>query len=96
MIRTTPILAALAVAGTIALPSAAASAHAKSNPNVTILKRGPNGHATEVRIDGRDWAVCTKKITDHCINPRAAGLAWGNRPLGYWLVDHTGKAMRKA
>ena len=45
-----------------------------SNPNVTILKRGPHGHPTEVRIDGKNWAVCTKKVTDECINPRAAGL----------------------
>ena len=82
MIRTTPILAALAVAGAIALPTAAVQAHAK--PNVTILKRGLNGRATEVQIDGKDWAVCSKQVTDHCINPRAAGLAWGDRPLSYW------------
>jgi len=71
---TTRILAALALAGALSVPSLA-EAHAKKlNPNVTILKRGPNGHATEVRIDGKDWAVCSKKVTDHCINPRAAGL----------------------
>jgi hypothetical protein len=40
-----------------------------------ILKRGPSGHATEVRIDGKNWAVCSKKATEHCIDSRPAGLA---------------------
>ena len=83
MTKTTRILAALALAGALSVPSLA-DAHPKPNPNVTILKRGPHGHATEVRIDGKDWAVCSKQVTDHCISPRAAGLAWGNRPLNYW------------
>lgn len=78
------IFTALAVAGALAVPAVAAEAHAKSNPNVKIVERGPHGHATKVRVDGKEWAVCSKKVTDNCINPRAAGLAWGDRPLNYW------------
>ena len=37
-----------------------------------------------VTVDGKEVAVCTKDVQDSCINPRAAGLNWGNRPLGYW------------
>ena len=37
-----------------------------------------------VMIDGKAVAVCTKDVLDSCINPREAGLNWGNRPLDYW------------
>tara|TARA_R110001599_G_scaffold117934_2_gene286834 strand:- start:4555 stop:4902 length:348 start_codon:yes stop_codon:yes gene_type:complete len=37
-----------------------------------------------VTVDGKEVAVCTKDVQDSCINPRAAGLNWGNRPLDYW------------
>jgi hypothetical protein len=76
MSRSKRIYAALAVACGLALLSchSGAGAQDKSNPNVKILKRGPNGHATEVRIDGKNWAVCSKKATQHCIDSRPAGL----------------------
>jgi hypothetical protein len=72
------ILAALTVAGALALAScqSAAGENAQSNSNVKILAKGPNGHPSEVRIDGKNWAVCSKKQeTKNCINPVAAGLA---------------------
>jgi len=28
--------------------------------------------------------VCNAQRQDECINPRAAGLHFGNRPLAYW------------
>ena len=96
MNKTVQILAAIGLASALAMPSVAAEAHAKANPNVKVLARGPHGHATKVRIDGKDWAVCSKKVTDNCINPRAAGLAWGNRPLGYWPSEHAHKAASRA
>ena len=30
------------------------------------------------------YPVCKGNIQDECINPREAGLKWGNRPLKYW------------
>jgi len=76
MCRSKRTYAALAAACALALSSCHydAGAQDKSNPNVKILKRGPNGHATEVRIDGKNWAVCSKKATESCIDPRPAGL----------------------
>jgi len=49
-----------------------------------IVETNSRGQATKVRIDGTVYSVCMKKEQDSCINPRAAGLKWGNRPLDYW------------
>lgn len=37
-----------------------------------------------VMMDGKEIAICTKDVLDSCINPREAGLNWGNRALDYW------------
>lgn len=31
-----------------------------------------------------DYPICSKDQTDGCIQPRAAGKNYGNRPLDYW------------
>ncbi|MEO1922501.1 hypothetical protein T8S45_02815 [Blastomonas marina] len=31
-----------------------------------------------------DYPICADGRTDACIQPRAAGKNWGNRPLDYW------------
>lgn len=31
-----------------------------------------------------EYPVCSKTVTDGCINPREAGKNYGNRPLNYW------------
>ncbi|BDI61407.1 hypothetical protein [Qipengyuania nanhaisediminis] len=49
-----------------------------------IVERNRQGKATKVRIDGKVYDVCMNSEQDSCINPRAAGLNWGNRPLEYW------------
>lgn len=49
-----------------------------------IVERNNNGKATKVRISGEVYDVCMNGEQDDCINPRAAGLNWGNRPLDYW------------
>ncbi len=49
-----------------------------------IVSRDANGQASMVRIDGQTYAVCDTQKQDDCINPRAAGLNWGDRPLDYW------------
>lgn len=30
------------------------------------------------------YPICKGKIQDECVNPREAGLNYGNRPLKYW------------
>lgn len=73
MTRSRPIFAALAIAGALALSGCHSSAGGGQS-DVKILKRGPDGKPTEVHVDGKDWAVCTKNVTTNCLNPTAAGL----------------------
>lgn len=49
-----------------------------------VVETNTKGKATKVRIDGEVYDVCMNSEQDSCINPRAAGLGWGNRPLDYW------------
>ncbi|WP_156135438.1 hypothetical protein [Novosphingobium malaysiense] len=49
-----------------------------------VVSRDSNGQAAVVRVDGESYAVCDESRHDDCINPRAAGLNWGDRPLDYW------------
>ncbi|WP_338468055.1 hypothetical protein RXV95_05725 [Novosphingobium sp. ZN18A2] len=89
-------IAAFAAIGLVSAP-ALAKPHARhdAQPAAQIVKRDARGHATVVRINGNEYEVCTKQMTDSCINPRQAGLNWGNRPLGYWpgkpASDFSGK-----
>lgn len=50
----------------------------------SVVSKDSRGHATEVSVEGKTYKVCRKGMQDDCINPRAAGLKWGNRPLDYW------------
>jgi len=49
-----------------------------------VVEKNARGQAMKVMIDGKTYDVCTAKDQDGCINPRAAGLKWGNRALDYW------------
>jgi hypothetical protein len=49
-----------------------------------VVERNAQGKATKVRVDGTIYEVCMSQNQDSCINPRAAGLNWGDVPLGYW------------
>ena len=77
MAQSDRILAALAVASAFALASCQSGPQGSTggNSNVKILAKASNGNPTEVKIDGKDWAVCTKAVTKHCIDPKPAGLA---------------------
>ena len=50
----------------------------------TVTARDNRGRATKVSVEGREYAVCAGTIVDACINPRAAGLNFGNVPLDHW------------
>lgn len=72
--------AALATAATPAL----ADNHSTKAKSPEVIETNSQGKATKVRIDGQVYDVCMKDDQDGCINPRAAGLKWGARPLDYW------------
>lgn len=76
-------LAISPIAAAMVVPFGAA-ASAEVSQHAQILARDAHGRATEVRVDGHDYMVCNAQRQDECINPRAAGLHFGNRPLAYW------------
>lgn len=78
--------AALVLIGSAGASAATAKHHvaATPKPNVEVTQRDARGHATNVRIDGQEYALCSKTVTDSCINPHDAGFNWGNTPLNYW------------
>ena len=56
----------------------------KVNPQVQIVERNDRGMATAVKVGDARYPVCMSEREDGCIQPRAAGLGFGERPLGYW------------
>lgn len=57
---------------------------AKMDPKATVVDKGPKGKAQTVMLNGKEYQVCGGDVTDNCINPREAGLNFGNRALDYW------------
>lgn len=57
---------------------------AKMDPKATVVNKGPKGKAQTVMLNGKEYQVCGGDVTDNCINPREAGLNFGNRALDYW------------
>ncbi|MGN3975090.1 hypothetical protein [Tsuneonella sp. SYSU-LHT278] len=49
-----------------------------------VVERNTHGKATKVKVGETVYDVCMSDRQDNCINPRAAGLDWGDRPLTYW------------
>ena len=89
------LVASLITAASITTLGFAGTALAKDGDDVSrdastkaetpeIVERNEKGKATKVRIEGKVYDVCMKDDQDGCINPRAPGLKWGNRPLDYW------------
>ena len=51
--------------------------------NNAVVQQVPEG-----RND--NYPVCRGEVQDECINPRAAGLDWGNKPLPYFPEERAG------
>lgn len=49
-----------------------------------VVETNQRGQATKVRVGDKVYDVCMTQGQDACIQPRAAGLKFGNRPLTYW------------
>jgi hypothetical protein len=67
-----------------AAPTLSFAAPNDQAPPIEVVTRGADGHATAVRIDGKEYTVCSQQIQDSCINPYQAGLSWGHKPLNDW------------
>lgn len=74
--------AALGLTAAFAAP-ALADGHA-AKPNAEVVETNASGKATKVKIGDRVYDVCMNDTQDGCINPREAGLNFGNWPVGYW------------
>ena len=61
-----------------------------------VVERAANGRPTSVRIDGAVYKVCMSEREDGCIQPRAAGLNWGDRPLQHWPGQPASQTNRPA
>ena len=60
---------------------AAREADWRVDEQVEILERNAQGKATKVRVGEWTYPVCmSERMTDGCIQPRAAGLDWGPWP----------------
>lgn len=83
-------LATLIAAGTLGISGAAVAQvnepapTYKVAPMVQVLERNARGKATRVAVRGQAYAVCMNDRQDSCIQPRAAGLGFGDRPMQYW------------
>jgi hypothetical protein len=73
---------AIFTAGTLGL---AAPAIAQDAPvKAEVVEKNARGQATKVRVEGKVYDICMTEAQDGCIQPRAAGLNWGDRPLNHW------------
>lgn len=50
----------------------------------TMPAMASNAASTAAPMAKKDYPICSKTIQDSCIQPRAAGKNYGNRPLDYW------------
>ena len=87
--RNIAILSAVAAASVAFSGVAHANHHekgdgAKMDHKVEVVKKSASSRAQTVMLSGKEYQVCSGDVTDNCINPRAAGLNFGNRALDYW------------
>lgn len=80
------VLAAVVAAGAAAAAPAWAQDRASGigARSPEVVERGPDGRVKSVRVDGVVYPVCQREGEDSCIQPRAAGLNWGDRPMQRW------------
>ncbi|MBD3730750.1 MAG: hypothetical protein IE933_13705 [Sphingomonadales bacterium] len=62
---------------------AKSSVAASSSGNLQFASKGMVQPVPQAATSG-DYPICGGKVQDHCIQPRAAGKNYGNRPLDYW------------
>jgi hypothetical protein len=83
------VAAAAASAGGVLAQDGAAPGTRAESP--VVVERASDGRATQVRIGETVYPVCQTERQDGCIQPRAAGLGWGDRPLQHWPGEPASK-----
>ena len=68
----------------MAILAAPVLAQDEPKPKAEVVERDEKGRATKIRVEGQIYEVCRDGKTDGCINPRDAGLDFGNVPLDHW------------
>ena len=78
------LIAAAAALTAIGIATPALADHHMETSKGEVVETNAKGQATKVRMGDKVYDVCIGDNQDSCINPREAGLKWGNRPLSYW------------
>lgn len=79
------VIAAISAGLTLVLGSPVTAEHHEGGaPKAEVIARDDQGRATRISVDGIEVDVCSADVTDNCINPREAGLDFGNAPLDAW------------
>lgn len=78
------VAAAVAFSGVAHANQDEAEAGAKTDAKAEVVTKAANGRAQTVMLNGKEYQVCGGDVTDSCINPREAGLNFGNRALDHW------------
>ncbi len=60
---------------------AVAPAQATTHRHGKMHHHGAAARPDHITVDGKDYKVCTGTIQDDCVNPRQAGLGFGNEPI---------------
>lgn len=74
----------IALAAAVAASPALGQQDTSAKPKAEVIQRDAKGRATVVKVDGVEYKVCTADGQDGCINPREAGLDFGNVPIDRW------------
>ena len=77
-------IAAILAAGTLASVTSPALADDHMEMKAEVVERNAQGKATKVKVGDKTYEVCSADSSDNCINPREAGLNFGNVPLDRW------------
>ncbi|MBT2133433.1 hypothetical protein KK137_03710 [Croceibacterium sp. LX-88] len=78
------LVASTVVLSLIAVAQPALAQGQSTKPKAEVVERDARGKAIKVKIGDTVYDVCREGKYDSCINPREAGLAFGNVPLDTW------------
>lgn len=78
-------MSAIVALGVTAVAAPAFANHHKEKEEMAeVTERNARGQATKIMMTGKVYDVCVANSQDNCINPREAGLHFGNVPLDHW------------
>lgn len=70
--------------GNMTSTTANANGAMNSNSGIRFERREMVQTTPNARANGSEYPPCRGDVQDSCVNPREAGLNYGNRPLQYW------------